>query len=75
MFPNLRAEMVRSGLVVSDIARAIHKTDKSVRSKLNGMGEFTLGEVVSIRDQLFPGMELDFLFEREDKKKSLPKEI
>lgn len=69
LFPNLQAEMARNGIVVSNIAKVIHKTDKSARSKINGMGEFSLGEVVSIRDQLFPGMKLDFLFEREPREK------
>lgn len=69
MFPNLRAEMARNGINATDIARVIRKTDKSVRNKLNGMGEFSLDEVVNIRNTLFPGIALDFLFKREEKEK------
>ena len=64
MFPNLRAEMVRKGITVSDISRVTHKTDKSIRNKLNGVGDFTLTEVINIRNSLFPDIALDLLFKR-----------
>ncbi len=68
MFPNLRAEMVRNGVTVSDISRVTHKTDKSIRNKMNGVGDFTLAEAAAIKDTLFPNFTLDFLFDRGGKK-------
>lgn len=68
MFPNLQAEMARNGITAADIARVIRKTDKSVKNKMNGVGDFSLTEIVNIRDNLFTGIALDFLFERGDKK-------
>ena len=50
MFPNLRAEMTRNDVTEVDISRVTHKTDKYVRSKISGQGDFTLTEVYAIRD-------------------------
>ena len=62
MFPNLRAEMVRHNVTAVDISKVTHKTDRSIRDKIAGRGDFSLTEVYAIRDAFFPGMELEYLF-------------
>lgn len=64
MFPNLRAEMVRHNVTAGDISKVTHKTDRSIRDKIAGRGDFSLTEVYAIRDAFFPGMELEYLFAR-----------
>lgn len=65
MFSNLRAEMIRHSVAATDLARAIHKTDKSVHNKLKGQGDFTLTEVYAIRDTFFPDMSIEYLFSKD----------
>lgn len=62
MFPNLKAEMARIGVTSADISRVVRKTDRNIRDKISGKGDFTLSEITSIRDAFFPGMSLEYLF-------------
>lgn len=64
MFPNLRAEMMRHNVTAVDISQVTHKTDRSIRDKIAGRGDFSLTEVYAIRDAFFPGMDLEYLFAR-----------
>lgn len=70
MFPNLRAEMARCGVTVADISKVAHKTDRSIRDKIGGRGDFTLTEIYAIRDAFFTGMSLEYLFERDARQSS-----
>ena len=54
MFPNLRAEMVRHNVTAVDISKVTHKTDRSIRDKIAGRGDFSLTEFYAIRDAFFP---------------------
>lgn len=65
MFPNLRAEMARCGVTATDLSKVAHKTDRSIRDKIGGRGDFTLTEIYAIRDAFFPEMTLEYLFERD----------
>lgn len=67
MFPNLKAEMARYNVSVQDIARVIEKTEKAVSGKLTGRTDFTWGEVLAIRNELFPNCSIDYLFSVEAK--------
>lgn len=64
MYPNLRAEMARHNVSMTDISRVARKTDRSIRDKISGKGDFTLTEIVAIRDTFFPDRSLDYLFVR-----------
>ena len=64
MLDNLRAEMTRHGITASDIARVVGKTDRSIRDKISEKRDFTLPESAAIRDELFPGLSLEYLFAR-----------
>lgn len=64
MFLNLKAEMVRNSVTATDISRVTQKTDKSIRNKINGIGDFTLSEAYAIRDAFFPKLSIEYLFEK-----------
>lgn len=59
---NLKAEMARFGVSVGDISRAIKKSDRAVRDKINEEYDFTFPESKTIRDTYFPELSLEYLF-------------
>lgn len=61
MLNNLRAEMTRSNVSAVDLAKTINKSDRSVRDKIRERHEFTISEIVAIRDAHFPGCSLEYL--------------
>ena len=65
MFPNLRAEIARKGLTVSELGAKIGMARTTIYDKYKGRTEFTLDEAVQIRDALHVDMPLDELFERD----------
>ena len=67
MFPNLRAEMARKGLSVNEIASRIGCTSKTFRNKLSGKSEFTRAEVFKIRNEFFPNLSIEYLFQNDQK--------
>lgn len=62
MYCNLSAEMARRGLAADDIARAIEKSGRTARDKLNGKYPFYFDEAVRIKERFFAGMDLEYLF-------------
>lgn len=62
MYENLKAGLAARGMGVADIQRVISRTHRSAKDKLEGRAMFTLSEAINIRDALFPGESLDFLF-------------
>lgn len=62
MLRNLRAEMERNRVSICDIQNVINKSLRSTRDKINGKYDFTLPEAISIRNILFPGMRIEYLF-------------
>lgn len=65
MYGNLRAELARKGMGVSDIAKAIGTTERTAKNKLSGKSEFSLFETIKIRDAIFPGWSVEVLFSDE----------
>ena len=59
---NLKAEMQRNGLTVRDIMRTIGCSEKTARNKINGETDFTYPEAEEVRNRLFPGMRMEYLF-------------
>ena len=58
---NLKAEMQRNGLTISDIMRTIGCSEKTARNKINGETDFTYPEAEEVRNRLFPGMRMEYL--------------
>ncbi|HIR53069.1 MAG TPA: helix-turn-helix transcriptional regulator [Candidatus Onthovicinus excrementipullorum] len=59
LYPNIRAEMGRSGCTVEKLAEILGLSPGSVSMKLNGKREFTLSEIERIAD--FFDCSLDYL--------------
>ena len=62
MLNNLRAEMVRNGLTVKDVAKILGVSERTIRGKLIGETAFTVVEAFKLRDTAFPKMKLEYLF-------------
>ncbi len=59
---NLQAEMARYGVKNKDLSSLLSCTDKTIKNKLDGETEFTVGEALSVRDSFFPGLRISYLF-------------
>lgn len=62
MFPNLSAEMGRAKLTIKALAQKADINYESLKLKMRGVTEFKLGEMVSIKKNVFPDKTLDYLF-------------
>jgi len=62
MLKNLKAEMTRNGIHNNDIAQVIGKSKRTVSDKTGGRYPFSIEEAIKIRDELFQGLELEYLF-------------
>ena len=67
MYPNLRAEMARYNIKAASLAELLEISYDSVINKLNGKTDFTRSEIFKIRDNCFPNLKLEYLFDTENK--------
>ena len=67
MHNNLRAEMARKGLTMSDLADLLGVRHATISDKINGKFRFYYDEAVKIKNAFFPDLSLEYLFENEDK--------
>ena len=63
MFNNLRAEMVRAGLDVPQLAERIEMKPNALYARLNGSTQLTFADAVKIKSVLGVAMPLEELFE------------
>lgn len=63
VFPNLRAEMARYGVSCKHTASMLGVSPKSISNKITGRTEFTLSEMISIRNAYFKEMSIEYLFD------------
>lgn len=61
-YPNLRAEMARLNILISDIAATIHTTRDTAGAKLSRKRPIYLDEAFQIADKYFPEQDIRFLF-------------
>jgi len=64
MYPNLEAEIARKGIHKKEIAKVWDCREATVYDKLNGKYRITLDEALSLRDEFFPGMRVEYLFSK-----------
>lgn len=69
---NLVAEMARYGVRISDIQNLLNCSERTVRNKLNNERDFTIPEALKIRNTLFPGMSIEYLFATEPEGEDKP---
>lgn len=55
------------GVTLVDIADLLAVDYRTVRSKINGVTDFSFGETVAIKKAFFPEYELEYLFSERDK--------
>jgi len=63
MYPNLRAEMAREGIMITDLALHLNLRYATVRDKINGKFRFYYNEALEIKTAFFPKHSLEYLFE------------
>ena len=66
MYPNLRAEMARHNVTMSQVAAALHVQLATLSRKMSGTNDFTLGEARAIKKFLRVDMTIDELFKKAD---------
>lgn len=54
------------GITLVDIADLLEVDYRTVRSKINGVTDFSFGETVAIKKAFFPEYELEYLFSERD---------
>lgn len=60
---NIEKLLPQWNVTLYDIQNLLKCSERTVRNKLSGTTDFTYSEVKSIRDNLFPGMSIDYLFD------------
>lgn len=63
MMRNIKAEMRREQITEAEVAALLGCCERTVYNKLTGVTDFTFDEAKKLRRALFPGMELEYLFE------------
>ena len=67
MYPNLRAEMARKGVTMTDIAEVLGIRLATLSHRMNGKSGFYYDETVKIKKYLDVEMPLEELFKTEKK--------
>lgn len=65
MYENLKAEMVRKNLTMSQLGKQCGMTLQKMSSRMNGKTPFIFDETLKIRDVLKVEMPLETLFQKE----------
>lgn len=71
-YPNLIAEMNRTGITIKDIAEVTNRSSDTVKNWLKGKGEFPIGKAFSVQEKFFPTLPLSYLF---NPKAIVPQEV
>lgn len=61
-YPNLVAEMRRTGLTNRDLAEVTEKSKDTITNWLNGKGDFPIGKAFAIQEKFFPDLPISYLF-------------
>ena len=64
MFPNLRAEMARKGMTLTELAEKTGMSLQKMSGRMNGKQEFTYSEAYLIKQALDVDIPLEVLFEK-----------
>ena len=62
IYPNLEIEMVKKRVTRKQIAMVTGKSESAVSERMTKKGKLKFSEAVQIRDELFPGLSLDYLY-------------
>lgn len=59
---NLKCELDRKGISTRALARLIGVSEKTAWNKANGQNEFSVSEAITVKHELFPEYEYEYLF-------------
>ncbi|WP_424236414.1 helix-turn-helix domain-containing protein [Bhargavaea ginsengi] len=71
MYKNLLSEIKNKGFTQAEVAKAAGMAESSLSQCLSGRMRFKLDQAIAIRDELFPGMNLDYLFMTEKREEAV----
>lgn len=63
MFENLRVEMARKNITITEIAKTIGVNRDTLGKKFSGKSSLSLEEAFLIQKRFFPDMEIQLLFQ------------
>ncbi len=66
MFVNLKVEFLKKGIRRKELAQRLNISEPALSNKLNGKNDFTLKEVLIIKQALQVDMPIEELFARSD---------
>lgn len=75
MYSNLRVEMYKKNVTVTDIAKALKKRRSTVGDKINGKYRMNVDEAFAIKAAFFPESSIDYLFESSDQEAYTGQEV
>lgn len=61
-YANLRSEMEKRGVTISDISRGLNMRRATISDKIHGKFRFYYDEVQMIKKEFFPDCEIEYLF-------------
>lgn len=73
MFDNLKAEMARDGLTITDLSkdRELDLSYETLRNKFGGKTEWNKREMWLIKKKYFPNKSIEYLFEQKSQPNTL----
>lgn len=63
MYQNLRLEMMKRNVTVTDIAKELGKRRATIGDKINGKYRIYIDEAFAIKKKFFPESTIEYLFE------------
>lgn len=70
MLYNLKIEMLKKGIEINDIAKAIGQHRNTAADKISGKRSFSIPEAKTIKDTFFPNQTIEYLFSTSDEKEA-----
>jgi hypothetical protein len=67
MYKNLEAEMARIGVSKIEMAKKIGMPYVTLVDKISGRSRFWYEEAVQIREEFFPDLSFEYLYEKKEK--------
>lgn len=64
MYRNLEAEMAREGISRKDVSKCLGLRYATVIDKMKGRTQFSIFEAFKLKDQYFPCLSIEYLFEQ-----------
>ena len=70
MLYNLKIEMLKKGIEINDIAKAIGQHRNTAADKISGKRSFSIPEAKAIKETFFPDQTIEYLFSTTDEKEA-----